>query len=355
MTVVSWPSTFSSKFFPDTNFTKFHVPFTVQDPIPCEFSFQATDLLVNKTSEIDIPTNTRQKVETIFVSSRIGQNVLQLQNVNQTVSCDGNYTVFSNPYQNDFIIFNFYKSDCLSILSWVFGWTYFLSWSISFYPQVLLNHKRKSTSGLSPDFCFLNVLGFLAYSVYNSSLYSEGRLLSEFMSRNPYSLKPVQLNDLIFSIHALVLSIITFLQVLLYDGLPKFKTTTKILFLILLCYFLIFSVQTSYSRDFLSLVYLISYIKLAVSVYKYIPQAYDNYLRKSTTGWSIQNVLLDFSGGIFSLLQMAVYSHNFNVYSIGNPIKFGLGLLSIAFDGLFMFQHYILYSVINEEDEDCLL
>lgn len=187
MTIVSWPSTLSSKFFPDKNFTKFHIPFTVQDTIPCKFSFQATDLLANKTFEIDIPPSTRQKIETVFVKSQIGQNVLRLENVNQTVVCQQNYTILSNPYQNDFIEFNFHKSDCLSILSWVFGWTYFLAWSISFYPQVFLNHKRKSTNGLSPDFCALNVLGFFAYMVYNFSLYSESGLLQEFMSRNQFS------------------------------------------------------------------------------------------------------------------------------------------------------------------------
>ena len=47
-----------------------------------------------------------------------------------------------------------------------------------------------------------------------------------------------------------------------------------------------------------------SYIKLAVTAIKYVPQAYMNFLRKSTEGWSIGNVLLDFTGGSFSILQV---------------------------------------------------
>lgn len=39
-------------------------------------------------------------------------------------------------------------------------------------------------------------------------------------------------------------------------------------------------------------------------------QAYMNYCRKSTEGWSIGNVLLDFAGGSFSLLQMFLQSYN---------------------------------------------
>lgn len=39
-------------------------------------------------------------------------------------------------------------------------------------------------------------------------------------------------------------------------------------------------------------------------------QAYMNFYYKSTEGWSIGNVLLDFTGGCFSLLQMFFQSYN---------------------------------------------
>lgn len=35
-----------------------------------------------------------------------------------------------------------------------------------------------------------------------------------------------------------------------------------------------------------------------------------NFRRKSTVGWSIGNVLLDFSGGVLSILQMILQSYN---------------------------------------------
>jgi hypothetical protein len=46
----------------------------------------------------------------------------------------------------------------------------------------------------------------------------------------------------------------------------------------------------------LDFVYICSYIKLGITLVKYVPQAYMNYRRKSTMGWSIGNVLLDFTG-----------------------------------------------------------
>ena len=68
--------------------------------------------------------------------------------------------------------------------------------------------------------------------------------------------------------------------------------------------------------------------------------------RKSTDGWSIGNVLLDLTGGSFSLLQMLLQGVNNEQFSniFGDPTKFGLGLFSILFDVLFIVQHYLLYS-----------
>lgn len=51
------------------------------------------------------------------------------------------------------------------LLSYLIGWVYFLAWSASFYPQAILNQRRKSVQGLSMDFIHLNVLGFLCYTV----------------------------------------------------------------------------------------------------------------------------------------------------------------------------------------------
>jgi cystinosin len=78
-----------------------------------------------------------------------------------------------------------------------------------------------------------------------------------------------------------------------------------------------------------------------------------NYKRKSTAGWSIINILLDFTGGSLSLLQMFLLAYNFNDWSsiFGSPTKFGLGFFSIIFDIVFMIQHYGLYRNSNSYEE----
>lgn len=59
-----------------------------------------------------------------------------------------------------------------------------------------------------------------------------------------------------------------------------------------------------------------SFFKTGASDVKlcFVSQAYMNFRRKSTAGWSIGNVLLDLTGGSFSILQMFLQSYNNGVY-----------------------------------------
>ncbi|CEJ02059.1 Putative Cystinosin [Rhizopus microsporus] len=95
----------------------------------------------------------------------------------------------------------------------------------------------------------------------------------------------------------------------------------------------------------IDLMYYLSYVKLLVSLIKYIPQAWVNFKRKSTLGWSIHNILLDFTGGTLSITQLlldASISGDWSGVS-GDPVKLGLGAQSIAFDIIFMLQHFVWY------------
>lgn len=75
-----------------------------------------------------------------------------------------------------------------------------------------------------------------------------------------------------------------------------------------------------------------------ITLIKYTPPAYWNYKRQSTKGWSIFNILLDLVGGIFSFASGGL--------SIGNGlnlVKVVLAFITVAYDLLFCFQHYVLY------------
>lgn len=97
-----------------------------------------------------------------------------------------------------------------------------------------------------------------------------------------------------------------------------------------------------------------SYIKVVITVVKYVPQAWLNYKRKSTTGWDIRQILLDLTGGVLSLAQLILDSSFEADWSgvTGNPIKFLLGNVTVIFDVLFVYQHYVLYKSRTEPEED---
>ena len=92
------------------------------------------------------------------------------------------------------------------------------------------------------------------------------------------------------------------------------------------------------------------YCKALITLVKYMPQVYLNWKRKSTVGWSLANVLLDFTGGFFSFVQQGLDNWNqskkFVDFGSGdgfNIVKFLLSVIAMVFDLIFMFQHYVLY------------
>ncbi|KAI3379318.1 hypothetical protein SNEBB_002858 [Seison nebaliae] len=235
----------------------------------------------------------------------------------------------------------------IGILSTIVGWIYFAAWSISFYPQTVLNWKTKNVSGLSFTFLSLNMTGFLAYSVFNVGLFWIPLLQEEYMIKNPRGDIPVQANDVFFSLHAVILCTINIIQCFIYERGGQTLSKWGIGLNLIAWVFIFISIILAVTEvvTWLTFVYYFSYVKLGITLIKYIPQAYFNYRRKSTVGWSIGNVLLDFTGGSFSILQMVLLSYNFDDWGsiFGDPTKFGLGLFSICFDVLFILQHYVFY------------
>ncbi|KAF2306014.1 hypothetical protein GH714_009443 [Hevea brasiliensis] len=157
---------------------------------------------------------------------------------------------------------------------------------------------------------------------------------------------PVAANDVAFSIHAVLLTAIMLFQIAIYDrGNQK---VSKIAIAIVCAVWLVAAVCFFIalpSHSWLWLISIFNSIQVFMTVIKYIPQAVMNFIRKSTDGFSIGSILLDFIGGVTNYAQMAVQSIDQNswVNFYGNIGKTLISLVSIFFDLLFMCQHYILY------------
>ncbi|KAK6798829.1 hypothetical protein RDI58_006532 [Solanum bulbocastanum] len=236
----------------------------------------------------------------------------------------------------------------LEVLYNVLGWLAFVSWSISFYPQVILNFRRKSVVGLNFDFVVLNLTKHSSYLIYNASMFFSSAVQRQYHHRyGKNEMIPVAANDVAFSTHAVLLTAFTLFQISIYDrGNQKVsKTAIAIVSVAWLSVAVCVFVVGIPKHSWLWLVSCFNGLQVAMTVTKYIPQAVMNFRRKSTIGFSIGNILLDLFGGLTNYGQMAVQSidqHSWvNFY--GNIGKTLLSLVSIFFDILFIVQHYVLY------------
>lgn len=213
----------------------------------------------------------------------------------------------------------------LTILSVICGWVYCLAWSLSFYPQLVLNHKLQNMSMMSMDFVVLNILGFFSYTLYNGIHY--------FTKDNI-----VTFNDFLFSAHALSMTLILGLQTIIYPQRRLVHYTIHSFIILILGSLLTAWYYFMQQPNTLPvLLKLLGSIKLCVSLIKYIPQAWLHLKRKSTQGWNVWNNTLDMVGGVFSVVQEVLDGNK-------NAFKLALGFVSIGFDLVFVFQHYVLYN-----------
>ncbi|KAI4703325.1 hypothetical protein J4E81_002203 [Alternaria sp. BMP 2799] len=260
-------------------------------------------------------------------------------------------------------------------ISRVLGWAYFLSWSLSFYPQPISNYLRKSTLGLAIDFPTLNVLGFTCYTISTACFLYSPTIKAQYAARHPDAPETtVRFNDFLFAAHGAVMCVIIYSQfferVWGFEIGKRQKVSRVILGVWWGCVLAIGVVVVLVKMNgagrvydaegwaWIDVIYTLGYVKLLTVFLKYIPQAWVNYKRKSTLGWSIYPMLLDFAGGWLSLAQLCIDSALENDWSgvTGNPVKFGLGNITIVFDIIFMLQHYVLYrhpgKHIDDEDEE---
>lgn len=171
----------------------------------------------------------------------------------------------------------------------------------------------------------------------------------------------VKENDVLFAWHALVLTAVTLGQVYYYDVPPPIMTPMVrramwvVIVVLGMCAVRTWMVDARWDEDdgfvehnawtYLGFAIIVSFVKLGVSLVKYVPQAWLNYTRKSTEGFAIWNILLDFTGGMLSLMQLVYDASSEGDWTrvTDNPVKFGLGFVSIFFDILFMLQHNVWF------------
>lgn len=268
-----------------------------------------------------------------------------------------------------------------------------VSWSISFYPQPLLNWRRRSTSGFTVDFAILNVVGFLCYTISTAAFLFSPTIIHQYAVRHPLAPEPtVRVNDLAFAAHALgccLLVVSQFWYRLWGFAGESARASPPVIGIICgsaigvgIVGTIVWTQQGHDNSAWLSIdivcdycracarplsspsahwrltkaqIYALSYVKLLITFTKYLPQALANYKAQSTKGWAIETILLDLIGGVLSLAQLCIDSAlqaDWTDGIKGNPVKFLLSIVSLLFDFIFIAQHYLLYPRAHGRPDD---
>ena len=263
-------------------------------------------------------------------------------------------------------------------LSSIVGYSYFIFWCASFYPQIVMNFQRKSTAGLSIDYSVINFFGYICYTSYTSAFYWDESVKQMYRERHAHdnvggapSEITVESNDVAFAIHALIMSIIWLFQLEIYGGFEQCRKQGKRIIsrpITILIYLIIGSCSIyaglilylqkpfgKYSLEYVSsylnwldYLYFLSFLKVIITIAKYIPQVLMNMKRRSCVGWNVWNILLDITGGILSLVQLVGDAYDLNDMSsiAGNSAKLGLSAVSIIFDVSYNFNFLFLNILI---------
>ncbi|GKT35551.1 Lysosomal cystine transporter like protein [Aduncisulcus paluster] len=240
--------------------------------------------------------------------------------------------------QQSALVNNFINTEIDTIEKWsaVFGWIAFFMWSVSFYPQPIKNCMHKAVEGFSLEFNTLNTLGFSCYLLYNSLVIS-GALNVSIV---------VHWNDVAFALNAVILTVITQVQFFYYcrcsgKARPKIPQRDWIFIFVSIAVVVVsFIIAAIGGFSYDIPLQILGFIKIIVTITKYIPQAILNYRRKTTYGFAISNIMLDLGGSITQFVQMVldcVDAHSTSPM-FGNIPKFCLSLVPFVYDTLLIIQ-----------------
>lgn len=171
---------------------------------------------------------------------------------------------------------------------------------------------------------------------------------------HPKNYPLIQINDVAYTVHGLLCTLVVYSQVHFFtfkrNKHQRVSKYTQILLMGVcsLCLFMCVTVlyfPRMTTLHLLDVAEILAYVKVMMSTVKHIPQLLYNHKRRSTKGWAINSTILDCAGAILSICQLLLDAyrthHMENVF--GNSSKLSLALVTIAFNIMFLIQHFILY------------
>lgn len=245
----------------------------------------------------------------------------------------------------------------LERISHVIGWVYVVGWGVANYPTVISNAQLKSVQGISIDYMYFNMMGFILYTLYTGMMWGSAVVKQEFFEENG-EWPLIRLNDLVFGLHNLFTNSLILSQAYCWgfkkNDNQRLSSTAKTILGLVSLYVLGGGYYIYHTQGFVPVANCFNWmhlftslglVKIGMSVCKNIPQILYNYNRKSTHGWPILMIWLDFTGAFLSFVQLLLDAWQVNdLYAIfDNKPKLFLAIQVFIADFIFFFQHYYLY------------
>lgn len=202
-------------------------------------------------------------------------------------------------------------------------------------------------------FAIANYYGYVCYLAYTTGFFYSEVVREQYRSHYGSGENLVSIHDVLFAGHAFIIAFIFLIQILIYRQPQQQPRPIWIILSAGLTTLIVAGGILVYSGNLTMMMYLnlMSYLKLVLTVAKYVPQVYLNWSLKSTVGWSIYNVLFDLGGGFASITQLLLDGYRSgNMIGIQGTIsKLLLGAISVTFDIIFILQHFVWYRLNNHD------
>lgn len=133
-----------------------------------------------------------------------------------------------------------------------------------------MNWKLKNVEGCNLDFVIYNLTGFTFYTIYNWA--------GHFLNDPKEKINGIDINDLVFSLWAWCMTVITLIQCFLIY--PRKKNKVSIVCICATpsywCFVLLWAILTAFTHtikvpEYADILYMMSYVKMFISLTKYIP------------------------------------------------------------------------------------
>eukprot|EP00560_Eucampia_antarctica_P008269 CAMPEP_0197824246 /NCGR_PEP_ID=MMETSP1437-20131217/1520_1 /TAXON_ID=49252 ORGANISM="Eucampia antarctica, Strain CCMP1452" /NCGR_SAMPLE_ID=MMETSP1437 /ASSEMBLY_ACC=CAM_ASM_001096 /LENGTH=258 /DNA_ID=CAMNT_0043423793 /DNA_START=60 /DNA_END=833 /DNA_ORIENTATION=+ len=114
------------------------------------------------------------------------------------------------------------------LVSSIIGYSSFVCWSVSFYPQIIINYQLKSVVGLSIDAQVFAWLNYLCYAMLSSALVWNQDMKDNSKNMNgPDINTSIRSKELVNSIQSLLFTTILICQIIQYRG-PNVNTVSVV-------------------------------------------------------------------------------------------------------------------------------